>query len=143
MILNNFCSHANWLAIAVAAVAYFLLGSIWYSALFGKAWMAGHGINPPTPEQRKAMGSKMAMMFLGTFLIGAITAFVIGLLAFALQSNNVMSGIKIGLAFSVFAAGPICMSYIYLQKPLKVWVIDSAYHAVSFIVMSIIISIWH
>jgi hypothetical protein len=54
-----------------------------------------------------------------------------------------MSGVKIGLAFGVFAAGPICMSYIYLQKPVKLWLIDSGYHVVSFIIMSIIISVWH
>jgi hypothetical protein len=143
MILNNFCHNANWLAIAVAAVAYFALGALWYSALFGKPWMAGHGIKQPTPEERKAMGSKMGMMFLGTFLIGAATAFIIGLLVYALQSTTAMSGIKIGLVCGAFATGPICMSYIYLQKPVKLWLIDSGYHVVSFVIMSIIISVWH
>jgi hypothetical protein len=143
MILNNFCHNANWLALLVAAVAYFVIGALWYSVLFGKPWMAGHKINPPTPEERKAMGSKMGMMFLGTFLIGVVTAFVIGLLVFALQSTTVMSGLKLGLACGVFATGPIWMSYIYLQKPFKVWVIDAGYHVVSFLLMAVIISIWH
>jgi hypothetical protein len=37
----------NWLAIICAAVAYWILGWLWYSALFGKIWVAGleqHGV---------------------------------------------------------------------------------------------------
>src|SRR3546814_1800926 len=65
---------------------------------------------------------------LGSFLIGVVTAFVIGILVFALESTTVMSGLKLGLACGVFATGPIWMSYIYLQKPFKVWIIDAGYH---------------
>lgn len=144
MIFKNFCEHANWLAIIVATLAYFFLGAIWYTKiLFAKPWMAGHGINEPTAEEKKAMGGKLAGMMIGSVLISFVSAFVIAILAYALASTTVMSGIKLGLACGVFAAGPICMSYIYLQKPFKLWLIDSGYHVVAFVLVSVIISIWH
>ncbi|MBD0024218.1 DUF1761 family protein [Gordonia pseudamarae] len=31
-------AHSNCLAVAVAAVAYYLLGAAWFTPLFGKAW---------------------------------------------------------------------------------------------------------
>ncbi len=37
----------NWLAIVCAGLAYWLLGAVWYSALFSKAWRSAaeqHGV---------------------------------------------------------------------------------------------------
>ena len=31
---TSFISQLNWLAIAVAAVAYFMLGALWYGVIF-------------------------------------------------------------------------------------------------------------
>lgn len=39
-------TNLNWLAIALATVAYFMLGALWYSGLlFGKKWAALVGID--------------------------------------------------------------------------------------------------
>ena len=32
--------HINWLAVLVAGLAYFFLGALWYTALFGKKWQS-------------------------------------------------------------------------------------------------------
>jgi len=37
----------NWLAIVCAGLTYWLLGAVWYSALFSKAWSSAvdqHGV---------------------------------------------------------------------------------------------------
>jgi len=37
----------NWLAIVCAGLAYWLLGAVWYSALFSKTWRSAveqHGV---------------------------------------------------------------------------------------------------
>ena len=42
---TSFFSDMNWLAVLVAAVAYFMLGALWYSkALFGNAWIKYSGV---------------------------------------------------------------------------------------------------
>ena len=52
-----------WLAVAVAAAVYFVLGGVWYG-VFGKAWVAAlgkrkEGLKPrdPTPYLTAAVGS--------------------------------------------------------------------------------------
>ena len=35
----------NWLAVVVATVAFFVVGAIWYTALFGKIWQREVGLS--------------------------------------------------------------------------------------------------
>ena len=57
-------SHLNWWAILVAAVAYFILGAVWYSkALFGTKWAQLIKLDTNNPELKKGMGKMMASTF--------------------------------------------------------------------------------
>jgi len=141
--LNQFLSTANWLAILVAAVAYFTLGSLWFSVLFGKQWMALNGIPEPTPAKKEEMKKMMMPLMLKTFVMGLVMAFVIGLLAMSIGIYRCVPGIKLGLGLSVVGVIPLIMADMYLMKPLKLWFIDAGYHVVGIVLMSIIIAVWH
>lgn len=144
MLLKEFFSHANWLAIGVAAISYYALGALWYSLLFQKAWVAGHKIEMPTTEEGKAaMKKSMPMIMITGLLMNIVTAIIVGMFVMALGSMHCVSGIKLGLALSVIGAIPLLMSHSYMMKPFKVWIIDGAYHVVGITLCSIIISIWH
>ncbi len=46
-------SDLNWLAVIVAALAYFAIGALWYAPpVFGKAWMAAGGMEMPEAGAR-------------------------------------------------------------------------------------------
>ncbi len=141
--LNQFLSHANWLALNVAAIVYFALGSLWFSVLFGKQWMALNNIPEPTPQAKEEMKKMMLGMMLKTFIMALVLSVSIGILAMALGLTNYMAGIKLGLLLSAMGTIPLVMSDMYLMKPLKLWFIDAGYHIVGITLMSIIISIWH
>jgi len=141
--LNQFLSNANWLAIIVAAFAYFGLGSVWFSLLFGKQWMALNGIPAPTPETKEQMKKMMLPMMIKTLVMSLILAVAIGFLVMALGIGNGTAGIKLGLLLSAIAVIPLIMADMYLMKPLKLWFIDAGYHIIGIILMSIIISVWH
>ncbi|MBS1507984.1 MAG: DUF1761 domain-containing protein [Bacteroidetes bacterium] len=141
--LNQFLSNANWLAIIVAAVAYFALGSLWFSVLFGKQWMALNNIPEPTPEARAQMKSMMAMMMAKTLAMALVLAFAIGVLSMGLSIHQCVPGIKLGLALSAIGVIPLVMADMYLMKPTKLWFIDAGYHVIGITLMSIIIAVWH
>jgi len=141
--LNQFLSNANWLAIIVAAVAYFVLGSLWFSLLFGKQWMALNNIPEPTPERREEMKKMMPMMMIKTLLMGLALAIVIALIVMMLGITRCVPGIKLGLVLSVIGIIPLIMADMYLMKPTKLWVIDAGYHILGITLMSIIVSVWH
>jgi uncharacterized protein DUF1761 len=56
-------TKVNWLAVVVAAIAPFVIGSLWYGPLFMKPWSALTGIKPGTPRQ-----NSMALTFGITYL---------------------------------------------------------------------------
>lgn len=52
--MGNLFDYLNWPAIAVAALAYFALGSLWYSPLlFVKKWIAYLNIDVMHPMLKK------------------------------------------------------------------------------------------
>lgn len=137
---TSFFSNLNWLAILVAALAYFMLGAIWYSkALFGKLWIKSTGIDMSRPDAKKGVGGIMAF----TFLLEFVTCIGLGILVNRLMLNGVTSGIKWGLFTGVcFSAIAISISYLYQSKPTVLSVIDAGYHIVGSVIATVILCVW-
>ncbi len=68
----------NYVAIAVASVAEFIVGAIWYMPIFGETWGKIHGFNKLTKkeqkESQKAMGPLMAVQLAVTVITTIILA---------------------------------------------------------------------
>src|SRR5207237_4843354 len=81
----------NWLAIIFAAVAYWILGWLWYSALFGKIWVAGL-------EQRGVKLEKggMAPKMIGTFIANLVAAVIMMRLIARTGIVDLAHGLKLG-----------------------------------------------
>ncbi len=143
MLLKEFFQNANWIAIGVAALSYFVLGAVWFSALFQKAWMAGHNLQAPTDEMKLQMKKHMPVMMVQTLVMNIVMAIVVAMLVMAMGSVRCVAGIKLGLALSAVGCVPLVMSHMYTMKSIKLWMVDAAYHTVGITLMSIIISVWH
>lgn len=138
---TSFFSHLNWLAIAVAAVAYFMLGGLWYSkALFGKAWIQSTGIDMHRPDAKKGVGGVMAV----TFILEFIICIGLAILVYRLMlTDGVMSGIKLGLLTGIcFSAIVISISYLYQGRPKSLSLIDGGYHVAGNILGAVILCSW-
>jgi hypothetical protein len=108
-------SQINWLAVLVAAIAYFMLGALWYSKpLFGSKWAAAVGMDMNDPHKGKVMGKKMA----GTFLLIIVTGIGIALLVNRIDVTSLASGLKLGLITGIcFATTAVSISFIYESRP--------------------------
>jgi len=137
---SDFLSHANWLAIAVAAVAYFALGGLWYSVLFGKQWIKATGIDMNRPDAKKGVAGVMVF----TFILLFVTCTGLALIVYrTTPTDGVMSGLKLGALTGIcFSAIGICMSYLYQGKPKVLSVIDAGYHVIGNIIAAVILCIW-
>ena len=136
---TSLLTDINWLAVAVAAIAYFALGAVWYSALFGKQWVAYHGINMQDPDAKKGVGAIMASSFLLMF----VAVICIAILVERLQLYQAISGVKLGLLTGIgFAVTSISISYLYVKKPLGLHLIDGLYHVIGNIIAAIILCVW-
>ena len=65
----------NIAAVLVAVAINFILGFVWYTALFAKAWTKEMGYDPKMRPDKKAMLKGMALMIIGNFLFAWVLAF--------------------------------------------------------------------
>ena len=107
------------LPVLAGALAFFVVGAIWYTALFGKAWQKAAGF---TDEELQ--GGNMAVMFGLTFLAEVLIGMVLWhLIARTGAAPHVVMMMSVGLAVGVM--GPaIGINYIYQRKSLALFAID-------------------
>ena len=139
--MGNF-DYLNWPAIGVAALAYFALGSLWYSKiLFAKRWIADLKLDVNNPEAKKGMG----LMFGGSFVLMLVQCLAIAVLAERMEIREAgwLSGLKLGaVTGGCFAATAVGVNYLYEKKPLSLFLINGGYAIVGNIIAAIIICSW-
>ncbi|MFL5631669.1 MAG: DUF1761 domain-containing protein [Gemmatimonadaceae bacterium] len=138
--------EVNYLAVLVAGIVIFLLGGLWYSpVLFAKRWIA---LQDRTEEQMKAQAAaaNMPLLYLGAFVTAFITAWVMAHILGHIAVHAPMSaahGAMFGaLCWFGFAATTSYATAAFSGKPKQLWLIDTAYNLVSFVLAGIILAVW-
>ena len=129
----------NYLAIAVCAVAYMILGAIWYSpAIFGKTWMKGIG---KTKEQVAADFSPLNYIY--ALVLAYIASYGIARVMLWTGVNELADAIKTGLLLGVcFVLATMAMNDKFEKRKCSLTVGNALYHIISFIVIAIILNVW-
>jgi hypothetical protein len=130
-------SEINWLAVLVAAVSSFALGSVWYSKpVFGSAWQKL--INRSNEDIKN---SSMAKIFGIAFLLTIIMS--LNLAMFIGRDRGLAFGLFAGAAAGVgWVALGIGVNYLYEGRSFKLWLINAGYMALMLTVMGGIIGAW-
>ena len=133
--------HVNLVAVLVSAVVLFVLGGLWYSpALFAKKWIALTG---KTEAEMKAGSGAMPVLFLVAFVCGLLTSWVLAVILGHFSGLTASGGAMAGaLCWLGFAGATSFNSALFSQKPTALWLIDSGYNLVSFILAGVILAAW-
>jgi len=139
--MEHLFDYINWIAVAVAAVAYFVLGALWYSKiLFAPKWIAYLKIDINDPNAKKGVG----LMFGGSLVMMFVSSLAVAILAGRLELSGWMSGVKLGAFIGVcFCMTTIAINYLYEKKPLGLFLINGGYQLVGNIIAAVIICCWH
>lgn len=134
-----------WWQVIVAALAFFMLGAVWYNPkVFGTAWAKSHGLSMD-PEKRKEVN--MAKLFISSFLcalvLSAVTLWVCvascqGGLCSSPGGMGITHCLKSGLLVGAAGAAAISMGYIYNMKPLNAYLFDGGYNLTGCLLASVI-----
>jgi Protein of unknown function (DUF1761) len=135
-------SDLNWLAVLVAALAYFAIGALWYAPpVFGKMWMAAGGMAMPEAGTRPSPAIYL------TPLVGSVlSAIALGMLAAATDTETLQQGIALGLVVAIGFA--VSITFVTAQfesekpKPMVWGAVNAGYHVVGNLVAAIIIASW-
>lgn len=130
-------SQVNLFAVFIAALSSFALGGIWYSPLlFQRIWMEACGL---TELDLKATNPKW--IFGGSFFLSLFVALSLSLFL----GPNPSLGVSVGAAFSIavcWVSSSYGISYIFEQRPLKLFMVNSGYHILQFTLMGLILGLW-
>ena|ERR1700682_3307889 len=132
--------HLNWVAVLVSGIVIFMLGGLWYSpVLFARQWVALMG---KSEEEMKASASG-ALPYLFVFLCGLLTAFVLGSVMNHFPPYTALRGAMVGaICWLGFAAPSSFATGTFSGTPRRLWLINSGYNLVSFIVAGAILAFW-
>ena len=72
-----FLMSINYLAVILATVVQFIIGAVWYSALFGKLWGKIHGFDKLPKETQQKLMKSMGPFYALQALVTLVTSFVL------------------------------------------------------------------
>lgn len=126
----------NWIGGIVAGFAGFVLGGVWYSALFGTIWMREHKLTKEGPFRYPAWLPMLAAVAIS--IIGALAlSYLIG------PYRGFARGLFIGGGVGLLMVGPaIKMNGLFAQDSPKLIAIEAGYPVVQYALMGIILGIW-
>lgn len=127
--------EVNWLIILLAAVVYFILGAVWFTPLFGKAYDIGTGV------KRLAKQKWPAIYYYGPFLSSLVVSVVIGVALYAMNTQSLADAIVLGLLFG-FSLAAISLSNAVtpnMPRPVIFGLVVGSYHLVSAVVVASLI----
>ncbi len=130
--------HANYLAILVAAIANYIIATIWYAVIFSKVWKKLTGITDMKPAPMN-----IVLVLIGSFVLSFILfhSIVFGNAYFKISgiSGGLMGGFFGWLGY--IAPVTLCTK-LYEKKPWGLWLLDNAFWLISLLVMGVILSLW-
>lgn len=126
----------NFVAVLLAGLAYFFLGSLWYvPQVFGTAWMKELKIKPSDVKKDKmvlSLGGSLCSELLGAVVLAAILA--------ASNAKTACLGSTGGLLVGIgFVGTTMLTNYLYEDRSAKLFWINAGYHIVAFVLMGAII----
>ena len=128
----------NYLAVAVAAIASYIIAAIWYGAIFSKLWQRLTGITDMKPAPLNIVLVLIACFVLSYVLDHSI-AFGDAYLKIDGVQGGLMGAFFLWLGF--IATVTLCTK-LYEKKPWGLWILDNAFWLVSLMVMATILSVW-
>lgn len=127
----------NWLAVAVATVAYFLLGGLWFSPfVFSKHYDKAIGFD------RLRNWKWTSIYFIGPFLGCLLASFAIAVLTNTLNINSTTQAITFGLVAGLGISSSVSFVNAITPKmplPILFGLITGMYHLVGITIATIII----
>jgi hypothetical protein len=128
----------NYAAVFVSALAYWLLGALWYAVLFHKPWVALERV-----DINKAQGINQVLLTIITFVLNLLIAFVLAQICIWRNANTAARGAAVGILLWIGFIGPVTFtSYLYEMRPMQLFAINEFYSLAGLFLMGLIIGAW-
>ena len=128
----------NYAAVFVAAIAYWLLGAVWYGVVFGARWMVLENISM---EQAKSMNAVLPYVI--SFILNILIAYSLAQICIWRNADTIGRGASVGVLLWIGFVGPITYTtYMYEMRPKELFAINQFYPLAGMVLMGAIIGAW-
>ncbi len=132
--INQF-ANVNWLSVLLAFVAYFMLGALWFTALFSKPYKISLG------RENETLPNK-PIFIVGPALCTLVITLATALLFYALKISSFGEALEfsllIGIGFLVANTVNIAINP-NIPRPILYGIISGAYHLVGILLVGCIL----
>ena len=134
-------SDVNWLAVLVAAGAYFVLGAAWYMPKpMASAWTKSLGWEPGEED------TPSVSVYIAPLVTCLISSVAVAMLVVATGTDTAGEGLTLGLVAGVGIAAAILMVTGWFDpkkaQPLVWAAITAGYHTVGLVIVGLILAVW-
>lgn len=130
--------RTNYPAVLVAAIAYWLLGALWYGLLFSKQWLALEKI-----DISQVKNANPAIPYIVAFLLELLVAYSVAQLCMWRNANTIGRGASVGVLVWIGFVGPISfMNYMFEMRPWQLFAINEFYPLFGLALMGAILGTW-
>ena len=132
--------NLNYIAVAIATIASYVLGFIWYHwAVFGEAWANALGLTKEEADNTEGLGGAFAI----SLVSGLTKTIFIALLMLVTNISGVISGAFFGvLLATVFTVTSLGYYNGFARTPSKLTLINSAHSVIELALIGITIGIF-
>ena len=128
----------------VAALATMVMGFIWYSPLlFAKPWTILMGYDPNDKAKMDEMRKAAGKMYGLSFVASLVSAFVLAKIIDVTSVNTALYGMKVAFAVWLgFVTTVQLTGALFGRQPTKLYLINTGYQLVCYLVMGAILAVW-
>ena len=130
-------SDLNWLAILVAAVAFFAVGALWYQPkVMGARWMKAAGVDP-------SKASPNPGTFVGTLIAYFLMAMVLAMIARGIGGSSFGDGLVLGLVTGVvFVGAQAWVNVTFEGRSMDLVLVNGGIGVFGHVIMGVIVTVW-
>lgn len=122
-----------WLGIALATLAYYVLGAVWFTPLFGRAWDSALG------HRRDPTGRFPLRYYVGPLIGCLVVSAATAVLADALAFDRLGDALALGIVVGVGYAAPVSLTNAITPITPRPWLfatVTGGYHLVGRVVVA-------
>jgi uncharacterized membrane protein len=123
----------NIFAALATGIASLVLGFIWYGPLFSELWMKEVGLKEADLKSGPGVGYLLA--FVSSTFMGAVASFIMIRFSIVDLTEAAMFGLLFGLGF---VATTFATNYIFAQKSIRLFLIDSGYQTLLVVIATVL-----
>jgi len=127
--------HNPFVVIALAGLAAWLFGAVWYTVL-GTPWQRAHGLPPCEGEHKKMPLAPLAVCLVGEVVMAAVVYQTLDHLGVVGAGFGAIAGLTLGVGL---LATSTVINHQFLQKPWTATAIDAAHWTLVVVIQGAIV----